>query len=1475
MFKNYIFAIAILAILITSAISFNLPSAEAFLATFQPSGVGSFIQWKVSINGATITNPDVLQRLDAVVVSSLDSVTNNDWLFSTKNNDFSDYRFVTDLGSTQITSLKVEVDAKKIVKSGATKIRIAVKCDGIIYEGTGDFALTTSFATYRTPPMLTNPILGGVWNAADFDSGRCTAGPKHQTDAKESRVNGVRLVFDAVDLSPPLITPVITGIAGSNDWYRSDVTVSWNISDPESGIASSTCNSGDVISDTTGVSFTCTATNGAGLTTGPISVTIKRDTVLPEVDIAEGDFEVQASTTSGEPVTFTTTGSDALSGLASDPTCTRDGPVISGDVQPIAQNAIVCSVTDNAGNTNSDTLNVNVKPYLDLGNVQINNPSTVTVSDPAASGSISVTVNSGSTLTVPPALTLSLTETGSGTGVFTGSFLSSGAPTTSPADPPPANLLAVESDPVAVTYTITRGGVPLTSSDGTFATAPGLSSLIAASTLQWNSAAVHIGSSEGITANRVGTGCSANGVTNSFDVIITSPADTTGITIPLTETTPDSCIFTNTLNVFFVAAPSVSSASTPAILTAGGQTVTVREVGTTTPLPTIYVLAAPLAVPVLGTVVSVTSSNCSSYGGDTDNDGICNQWEPATTSAATTSPLTISAFGVTYRYTQSGSATLCPRLLDDRNPITGYPTDTTNPVTCPRQNVKDIFYEIDYMPMQRPSYDALMQVINAFNNAPSTGSTACPSPLTCPGPIKLHIKLDQQLPVRDRFLPWTAPQTTSLTCDLNLPDLAPSRFCNPMGGFDEVKRVFFMSPFEQFPAVTQAIEDANQKSQRQFMRYMVFSVQQDALVERTSSGSSEVLGNDAEISLGAFSLGVGTDMEKAGTMMHEIGHNINLEHGGSSTDKINCKPNHLSVMNYAFQFSSIHIQNIPYVTNRPLDFSRVQLPNLDELHLNEANGIAATGVPITGGSYNTLRGPPPPSITNLNTGAATSINWNGGTSNEPDVSANINNLGFLGCNESTIGTLGGSHDWSKINLKFRDNSLLFADGIVALNPINPSQQFGDYETSVTTVGSGIDPPTPVITFTKDGTTSPVINNAVTVNEGDTFTLDSSGSTDVPPGIVELSGWNFGLLDQWTEPGVDIQGKKAILFEDDNETLPEPARYGIVDNDANIVAGDVMITTNNVAPLVVAPSSPLATILEGDTLTIGASNAFTFTDPGILDTHTASIAWGDNSNSPGSVSETLGTAPVLDPETLLITTPRVDTSGTVTGNHLYADDASYTITATVTDDVGSQTATTPITVQDVPPAVTLLDISSGFFTDPGADAPWTGIVTYGDGTTASLTIDEFKQFSIPFHSFACGSNTVTVTITDKDGVSGSASETHILGCSFASPVANRQFDASSGVPVKLVLTFDGLPLETATVTFKIHQDVDGVPNELDVISNDGGNTAVYDSGTDTYILHARLKGYNPEMELRTPTYFVAIITDDSVSARFNSDNFKIK
>ena len=71
----------------------------------------------------------------------------------------------------------------------------------------------------------------------------------------------------------------------------------------------------------------------------------------------------------------------------------------------------------------------------------------------------------------------------------------------------------------------------------------------------------------------------------------------------------------------------------------------------------------------------------------------------------------------------------------------------------------------------------------------------------------------------------------------------------------------------------------------------------------------------------------------AHTFMHELGHNLGLEHGGN--DSVNYKPNVVSIMNYAFS------GGIPTTATGVtlIDYAHNALPDLDENALNESIGL--------------------------------------------------------------------------------------------------------------------------------------------------------------------------------------------------------------------------------------------------------------------------------------------------------------------------------------------------------------------------------------------------------------------------------------------------------------------------------------------------------------------------------------------------------
>jgi len=147
------------------------------------------------------------------------------------------------------------------------------------------------------------------------------------------------------DTTPPVITPTVVSTLGNNDWYTSDITVSWTVTDDESEITSITGGETTEINmDTAGVTLTCEATSAGG--TASESVILKRDATPPVVTIitpGDGDeYEI------GEAVDVDWEASDALSGLAN-----AEGDII--DTSTAGTKTFTVTATDMAGNETTVT----------------------------------------------------------------------------------------------------------------------------------------------------------------------------------------------------------------------------------------------------------------------------------------------------------------------------------------------------------------------------------------------------------------------------------------------------------------------------------------------------------------------------------------------------------------------------------------------------------------------------------------------------------------------------------------------------------------------------------------------------------------------------------------------------------------------------------------------------------------------------------------------------------------------------------------------------------------------------------------------------------------------------------------------------------------------------------------------------------------------------------------------------------------
>ena len=216
-----------------------------------------------------------------------------------------------------------------------------------------------------------------------------------------------------------------------------------------------------------------------------------------------------------------------------------------------------------------------------------------------------------------------------------------------------------------------------------------------------------------------------------------------------------------------------------------------------------------------------------------------------------------------------------------------------------------------------------------------------------------------------------------------------------------------------------------------------------------SSGRSEVTGNDMTVSMGCGPFAtdsnlhvVGNKWEQAGTFMHEMGHNLALNHGGpekllvtekglavgsSPSDRAdNCKPNELSVMSYSRQVPN-YMGNPDTGGRFVLDFNGGIGPDIDEAALSEASGTyAATGNPwmvwanplgTAGLAINAVGG-----RLGLDQFDGLGINWNLNTgaaaidTNDFDMTAQ--------CDDSRPGAVGAKvfkswNEWANLNYNLR------------------------------------------------------------------------------------------------------------------------------------------------------------------------------------------------------------------------------------------------------------------------------------------------------------------------------------------------------------------------------------------------------------------------------------------------------------------------
>jgi beta-lactam-binding protein with PASTA domain len=438
------------------------------------------------------------------------------------------------------------------------------------------------------------------------------------------------------------------------------------------------------------------------------------------------------------------------------------------------------------------------------------------------------------------------------------------------------------------------------------------------------------------------------------------------------------------------------------------------------------------------------SPPCATAGGDSDGDGLCDDWE-----------------------------------------INGYTFPDGTKIDLPAMgadpNHKDVFVHLDYLfgsdhtHMLKP--EANLALVQAFANSPVSnpdGKTGINLHIDC-GPTCIMNPLTGES--------WgTSGSTQSFSTGFPEGPHIPFGSAGASGTWNDAQLLQFFNTAD--PSGAFDMEYSQYRYRFFHFALMAHSIggfpgpQVTLGFSGTTPGSWLVTG----LALANSDPPVGSALLQAIVLMHELGHNLGLQHGG--LDGVNYKPNYLSIMNYAFSSYGLYNNGGTGL----LDYSRFpSIPSLNKQSLNEAAGL--NGGPAIAG-FGT-RYYCPGGIQGTSTGLRNVANANGpidwncdGNATETGVNANINadpsSCSIIGSAATTLCfTLYGTDDW---------NHLIFRGGTIGAD-----QAQAVANSNLLSSEPGIVPDTvPVVPYLVEVASSGIAQVNPGANLNLTFTITNKG-----------------------------------------------------------------------------------------------------------------------------------------------------------------------------------------------------------------------------------------------------------------------------------------------------------------------------------------------------------------------------------------------